>query len=283
MSSLRPRRSLLFLPAANARAIEKARTLSCDVVILDLEDAVAPDAKVEARQAARAAVEAGGFGHREVAIRVNGLGTRWSDADFEAAVAAGADAIVVPKVESADEAARAVALACGRPVWLMIETPRGVLAADRIAGVDGVAAIVAGTSDLAKDLGATPGPDRLPLLYSLSRMVVAARAYGRLAFDGVHLAIGDSDGLRAVCVQGAAMGFDGKTLIHPSQIEIANQAFAPDEAAIEEARGIIAANEAALAEGKGVTTYRGKLVESLHVEGARRLLALADTIAARGG
>ena len=277
----RPRRSVLYMPASNSRAIEKARGLDCDAVILDLEDAVAPDAKPAARAAAVEAIRAGGFGHREMAIRVNGFGTEWMDEDFAAAAAARPAAIVVPKVDSAAQAQEAVRRAGGIAVWAMIESPRAVLDCDRIAAVDGVAALLAGMADFAKDVGARPGVDRLELMYALQRMLIAARAAGIVALDGVHADIQDLDALDVACRQGAAMGYDGKTLVHPNQIEAANRAFSPDPAAIEDARGLIAAHDAAKAEGRGVTTFNGRMVEVLHVAAARRLLAFADAIAAR--
>lgn len=280
-TSLRPRRSVLYLPGSNARAIEKARDLPADVVIIDLEDAVAPDAKAAARDAAVAAVRAGGWGHREVAIRVNGLGTPWSAADFAAVASSGADVLVVPKIDGADDAHEAVRRSGGLPVWPLIETPRAVLTVDSIAAVDGIAGLVAGFADLTKDLRAKPGPDRLPLLYAASRMVLAARACDKLAFDGVFVDIRDPDGLEAETRQGVELGFDGKTLIHPSQIEVANRLFAPSAAEVEDARGLVAAHEAALGQGQGVCTYKGKLVEVLHVAVARRTLAAAEAIAAR--
>ena len=273
MLTVRPRRSVLYLPAANARAIAKARTLTCDCVILDLEDAVAPEAKVIARAASVAAVQAGGWGAREVLIRVNGLATPWSADDFAAATEAGVAGIVVPKIDHAADVGVAIHRAGNIPVWAMIETPRGVLAADAIAATPGVAALIAGTADLANDLRARPGADRLPLLYSLSRIVLAARAAGILAFDGVFTALHDASGCEAEALQGAALGFDGKTLIHPSQIDIANRVFAPSAAEVEAAHGLIAAYEAALAEGRGVTTYQGRLVEVLHVVAAKRVLS----------
>jgi citrate lyase beta subunit len=281
MTAVRPRRSVLYMPASNARAIEKARTLDCDAVILDLEDAVAPDMKESARTAVLDALEASGFGHRELAVRVNGFGTRWMAEDFAAVAAAKPDAIVVPKVDTPEQAAEAVRLADGTPVWAMIESPRAVLDADKIAAVEGVVALVAGMADFAKEIGARPGVDRLELLYALQRLLIAARAAGIAALDGVHADVQDLDGLEVACRQGAAMGFDGKTLIHPNQIEPANRAFSPDREAIEEARGLIAAHEAARAKGKGVTTYKGRMVEVLHVDAARRLLAFADAIEAR--
>jgi citrate lyase beta subunit len=281
MTAARPRRSALYMPSSNPRAIEKARSLDCDTVILDLEDAVAPDMKDDARAAVVETLRAGGFGHREVTVRVNGFGTAWMAADFAAVAAARPDAIVVPKVDRAEQAAEAVQLGQGVPVWAMIESPRAVLDADKIAAVDGVTALLAGMADFAKDIGARPGIDRLELMYALQRMLIAARAAGIVALDGVHADIHDLEGLEVACRQGAAMGFDGKTIVHPNQIEPANRAFSPDPAAIEEARGLIAAHEAARAEGKGVTTYKGRMVEVLHVETARRLLAFADAIAAR--
>jgi citrate lyase beta subunit len=281
MTAVRPRRSALYMPSSNPRALEKARSLDCDTVILDLEDAVAPDAKESARAAVVETLKAGGFGHREVTVRVNGFGTRWMADDFAAVVAAKPDAIVVPKVDSADQAAEAVRMAGGLPVWAMIESPRAVLDADKVAAVDGVTALLAGMADFAKDIGAKPGVDRVELLYALQRMLIAARAAGIVALDGVHADIHDLDGLKVACRQGAAMGFDGKTIVHPNQIEPANRAFSPDPADVEEARGLIAAHEAARAEGKGVTTYKGRMVEVLHVESARRLLAYAEAIERR--
>ena len=281
MAPLRPRRSALYMPASNPRAVEKARSLPCDTVILDLEDAVAPDMKVAARAAALAALADGGFGHREVTVRVNGFGTPWMAEDFAAVAAARPDAIVVPKVDSVGQAAEAVRLAGGVPVWAMIESPRAVLDVDEIAAVDGVTALLAGMADFAKDIGARPGVDRIEILYALQRMLIAARAAGIVALDGVHADIADLDGLDVACRQGAAMGFDGKTLVHPNQIEPANRAFSPDAATIDDARGLIAAHEAARAEGRGVTTYQGRMVEVLHVEAARRLLAFAEAIEGR--
>lgn len=273
----RPRRTLLYLPAANARAIEKARALPADTVILDLEDAVAPDRKADAREAAAAAVAAGGWGGREVAIRVNGLATDWHTADF--AAAAGADLIVVPKVETAAEAARAVALAGGRPVFAMIETPRGVLACAAIAAVPGIAGLLAGFADLANELRARPGPDRLALLVPAGHILLGARAAGIPAFDGVFTDIRDTDGLAREARQARDWGFDGKSCIHPAQLETVNRAFSPSAGEIADAHGLIAAHEAAMAQGRGVATYRGRLVEGLHVADARRLLDLAGRLA----
>ncbi|RMF72615.1 MAG: CoA ester lyase [Alphaproteobacteria bacterium] len=284
--TLRPRRSVLYMPGINTRAMEKAKTLDCDGVILDLEDAVAPDDKERARQLVADAVRAGGFGHREVAIRVNRLDTRWGREDVAAAVAAGPDAILLPKVESAAELAelaRLVDEAGGENLacWAMIETPRGILAVPEIAAHPRLAVLVMGTSDLAKELNARHVPGREPFLYALERAVLAARAHGRAILDGVFLDLADEEGLRAECEQGRNMGFDGKTLIHPRQIAAANAAFAPTPEEVEEARAIIAAYEEALAAGRGIAVLRGRLIENLHVETARRTLALAEAIAAR--
>lgn len=278
MTDFRVCRSVLYLPAANARAIEKARTLDADVVILDLEDAVAPDAKPAARAAAVDAVAAGGWGRRAVAIRVNGIGTDWYEADFLAVQSAKPAAVVVPKVSGAAEAAEAVRLAGGVPVWAMIETPRGVQAVDAIADTPGVAALVVGAADLEKDLGCRVGPDRAEIQYALQRVVIAARAAGIRAFDAMYPDIKDMEGLEAVTIQGKALGFDGKTLIHPAQIETANRVFSPSAAEIEQARRIVAAFEAAKADGRGVATLDGKIVEVLHAAQARDMIARAKSM-----
>ncbi len=283
MIDYRPRRSVLYLPGANARAIEKARTLPVDTVVIDLEDAVAPDAKESARGAAVAAVADGGWGGREIAIRVNGLGTPWADADFDAVSAAAIDVLVVPKVDGRADAARAVELARGKPVWVLIETPRAVLSADAIADVPGIEGLVAGFADLTKDLRAKPGADRLPLLYAASRIVLAARAAGILAFDGVFTDIRNADGLAAETRQSVELGFDGKTCIHPDQLETVNRLFSPTAEEVEHARGLIEAHQAALAQGKGVATFKGKLIEILHVAEAHRTLKIAEVVGELGG
>lgn len=283
---LRPRRSVLYLPANRDSAIAKARTLASDCVILDLEDAVQPAAKAEARAAAVAAAQAGGWGRRELLLRVNGMASAEAPADFAAAAGvagtndpgAGFDAIVVPKVESVAEAQAAVAAAAGVPVWAMIETPRGVLAAADIAAVPGVAALVAGMADLAKDLRCRPDAARTPLLYALSAIVLAARAGGVLVFDGVFTNLQDSDGFAAEARQALMLGFDGKTLIHPSQIDPCNAVFSPGADEVAEAQALVAAYDAGLASGAGVTTYKGKMVEIIHVIEARRVLALARVV-----
>jgi citrate lyase subunit beta/citryl-CoA lyase len=283
MTQFRPRRSVLYLPAANARAIAKAQTLDADCIILDLEDAVAPDAKPAAREAAAEAVRSGTWGHREVTIRMNGLDTVWANEDYRAAVAAGASAIVAPKIGSAAEARAAAERAEGLPLWVMIETPRGIQEVDRIADVEGVAALVVGTSDLGKELNASVGRGRTEIAYALQRVLIAARASGKIALDGVFVDIDDPQGFEAECLDGQRMGFDGKTVIHPAQVEIANRVFAPSHADIDYARRVIAAHEAARAEGRGVTTLGTKMVEALHVEQAQRILDIAVAIEARGG
>jgi citrate lyase subunit beta/citryl-CoA lyase len=289
MSSVRPRRSALYMPGSNPRALEKARALDADVLILDLEDAVAPAAKEEARRLVLAAVAAGGYGPRELVIRVNGLATPWGAEDLSAASRSGADAVLLPKVESAGEVTRVARMLgqsgapAGLSLWAMIETPRGVLAATAIAAsTPRLACLVAGTSDLTKDLGARHTPGRAEVLTSLSLIVLAARANDLACLDGVHLDLGDQAGFEAACLQGRDLGFDGKTLIHPSTIAAANRAFAPGEAELAAARAVVAAHTEARAQGKGVVLVDGRLVEALHVEAARRLLALAESIAARG-
>lgn len=283
MTDHRPRRSVLYLPGANARAIEKARSLPADTVIIDLEDAVAPDAKEAARDAAVAAVNAGGWGGREIAIRVNGLGTPWFEADFAAVSKANVDVLVVPKVERAEDSAYAVALARGKPVWVLIETPRAVLHADAIADVAGISGLVAGFADLTKDMRAKPGPAREPLLYPMARIVLAARAAGILAFDGVYTDLKNLAGLEAETQQAVAFGFDGKTCIHPDQLETVNRLFSPSADEIAHAKALIAAHEEAVSSGKGVATFKGKLIELLHVVEAKRTLKIAEVVAELGG
>jgi citrate lyase subunit beta/citryl-CoA lyase len=286
---VRLRRSVLFMPASNARALDKARTLPADALVFDLEDAVAPDAKPAARRLAVAAASGGGYAPREVVIRVNALDTPWGRDDLAAIAGSGADAVLLPKVDSAAAVHDALGVldAGGAParlaLWCMLETPRGVLRAEAIAAANPrVAALVMGTSDLTKDLRARHTPDRLPLLTSLGLCVLAARAHGLAALDGVHLDLDDEAGFVAACRQAAAMGFDGKTLIHPKTIAGANAAFAPSPDEIDRARRIIDAHAAAGAQGQGVALVDGRLVEQLHVEEARRVVALAEAITARG-
>jgi citrate lyase subunit beta/citryl-CoA lyase len=287
MAAYRPRRSVLYLPASNARALEKAKGLPCDAVILDLEDAVAPDAKDSAREAAVAAVRAGGFGRRELAIRVNGVGTQWHEADLAAACAAGPDAIVVPKVDSAEtvrtlaEAFDAYGAPAHTALWAMIETPGAVLRACEIAEAsDRLTVLVLGTNDLVKELDVEHVPGRLPLQTALGLVVMGAKAAGVVVLDGVYNDLTDTDGYVAECRQGRALGFDGKTLIHPKQVDDANAAYAPSAEAVEDARGLLEAWHAAA--GAGVVTYRGRMVENLHVATAERVLALHEAISALG-
>jgi citrate lyase subunit beta/citryl-CoA lyase len=282
-----PLRSVLYMPSSNERALEKARTIPCDGLILDLEDAVAPDAKPAAREAACAAAASGEYGRRTVTIRVNGIGTEWHDADLEAAAKAGPDAVVVPKVNSADEVRRLVdALErYGAPdhttLWAMVETPVAILDAPAVARAsERLSTLVMGTNDLVKELYAEHVPGRAPILPSLHTAVLAARAAGLAILDGVHNDVRDTDGFLAECRQGREMGFDGKTLIHPGQVEGANTTFAPDAQAVDGARGLIRAWEDG--RGSGVVTYQGRMVENRHVESAKRVLAIDEAIRSLG-
>jgi len=286
--SIRPRRSVLYMPGANARALDKARTLPADTLIFDLEDAVAPDAKAMAREQIVAALRQGGYGQREIVIRVNGLPTPWGHDDVLAVAAAGADALLFPKIENAEQVHDAVSAieTAGAgddlPIWIMAETPRGILAIEDIAAAHPrLAAIVAGTSDLAKELRVRHTRDRIGLVPSLARCVLAARAQELDIIDGVHLDLDDETGLRAACEQGRDMGFDGKTLIHPRQIAIANEVFSPSAEEIATARRILAAWQQAQNDGRGVVVVGGKLIENLHVDEAKRTLAMAQAIKAR--
>jgi citrate lyase subunit beta/citryl-CoA lyase len=289
----RPRRSVLYMPASNARAVEKARNLPADGIILDLEDAVAPDAKETARIAAVEAVRTGGFGPREVFIRINGLDTPWGGGDLAAAIQAGPDAILVPKVSDTDTleliGTRLLDMhaAAATRVWAMIETPVAVLRAHEIAALARdsevrLAGFVIGPNDLIKEAQGRPTPDRAPLMPWLMHCLAAARAYGLAILDGVYNDFRDAEGFRAECRQGRDMGFDGKTLIHPGQIEACNAAFSPDAAEVAHAREIIAAFGAPENAGKGVVQIGGRMVERMHADMARRTVAIADTIAARG-
>ena len=285
---LRPRRSALYMPGANERALEKARTLPADALILDLEDAVAPDAKVEARQRVCAAACSDGYGSREIAIRVNGLDTEWHDDDVAAAAAAGPDALLVPKINSAADvrAVEAALEAGGAPdrtaVWAMLETPIAMMHAEEIATASPrLTVFVMGTNDLAKELHAEQVPGRQPLLYGLSASLLAVRHAGKVILDGVYNDITDEAGFEAECVQGRQLGFDGKTLIHPGQLEACNRVFAPSPDELVRARRIIEAYEQAEAEGLGVVTVDGRMIENLHVVNARRSIAMAEAIADR--
>jgi citrate lyase subunit beta/citryl-CoA lyase len=284
-----PRRSVLYMPGSNPRALEKGRTLPADALIFDLEDAVAPDAKGAGRAAVRDALATkAGYGRREIVVRVNGLDTPWGHDDLVCVATVRADAILLPKIESADGVRRAASVLdmAGAPpdlpIWCMIETPRGVLHAEEIADHPRVDCLVMGTSDLTKDLMARHTPLRLPMLVSLGTSLLAARAAGISILDGVHLDLNDQEGFAEVCRQGRALGFDGKTLIHPKQIETANATFGPSEAEVAAAERIIAAFEEATAKGQGVVLLDGKLVENLHVAEAKRTVALADAIRALG-
>ena len=285
---LRPRRSVLYLPSSNERALEKAKSIPCDALILDLEDAVAPDAKPAARDAACAAAAGGEYGAREVTVRVNGVDTEWHADDLRAACAAGPDAIVVPKVNSAD-AVRALVDAMASfdapehtQLWAMVETPVAMMHAEEIAAAhERLTVLVMGTNDLAKELYAEHVPGRQPLLAGLGLALLAARAAGKVILDGVYNDVQDAEGFAAECRQGRELGFDGKTLIHPGQVGGANAAFAPSQQAVDDARGILQAWEDGA--GSGVVTYRGRMIESLHVETARRTLAIDESITARQG
>jgi citrate lyase subunit beta/citryl-CoA lyase len=288
-TATRPRRSVLYMPGSNPRALDKGRSLPCDGIILDLEDAVSPEAKETARKNVLEAVSAGGYGARELLLRVNGLATPWGQADVVAAAKSGVHGVLVPKVESADMVRQVEAIldAAGAPeslsIWCMMETPRGILRAEEIADASPrLGGLVMGTSDLAKDLHAAHTPQRLPMLTSLGLCLLAARAAGVAILDGVYLDLNDDDGFQASCTQGAELGFDGKTLIHPKTIDAANRAFAPSEDEVAFSKKIIAAHAEAAKEGKGVVVVDGKLIENLHVANARRLVALADAIAAMG-
>ena len=284
----RPRRSVLYMPGSNARAMEKAREIPADALILDLEDAVAPDAKEIARGQVVEAVKAGGFGKREICIRVNGLDTPWGMDDIKAAAAAAPHAILVPKINSAEDVARAdKALGdAGAPaalqLWCMIETPLAILNIQPIAAAakgTRMTLWVMGTNDIAKELRAAHTPDRVPMLASLGLSVIAARAYGLVILDGVYNDIKNEPGFAAICEQGRDMGFDGKTLIHPSQVAPCNTIFSPDAETVAFARLTIAAFQAPENKGKGVLKVEGRMVEILHAEIARRTVAIADAIA----
>jgi citrate lyase subunit beta/citryl-CoA lyase len=286
---IRPRRSVLYMPGSNARALEKARSLPADALILDLEDAVAPDAKAAARDLACAAVQAGGYGHRELVMRVNALDTPWGAADIAAAASAAPDAVLVPKPGTAADILRAAeALSnAGAPdktrLWAMVETPLAILNLKEIASASPrLACLVMGTNDLVKETRADLSANRRPALYWLSATVTAARAFGLDALDGVYNNFKDAAGFRAECVHGRRLGFDGKTLIHPDQVATANEVFAPPEADVAWARKVIAAFEAPENAGKGVITMEGRMVELLHAEMARRTVAIAEAIARAG-
>ncbi|MAN81144.1 MAG: CoA ester lyase [Magnetovibrio sp.] len=283
--TIRPRRSVLYMPGSNARALEKGRSLAADGLILDMEDAVAPDAKQTARDQITAAIAEGGYGGRELIVRTNGLDGPWGEDDLKAAAKMGADAVLLPKVESKAMVDEAIAIldAAGAPadlpIWAMMETPLGMLHAEEIAfSSPRLQCLVMGTSDLAKDLRAQHTPDRIPFMTSLGLCILAARAAKIAILDGVHLDLSDDDGFRASCRQGRELGMDGQTLIHPKTIAMANEAFSPSEDEITWSKRIIDAHAEAEKEGKGVVLVDGKLIENLHVEGAKQMVAMADAI-----
>ena len=284
--SLRPRRSVLYMPAANERALEKAKTLPADAIIFDLEDAVAPDAKPAARGNAVSAASSGEYGHRELTIRCNGLDTEWGELDLAAAASSGAAAVVMPKVGSVATVDKVSAIldAAGAPstmtVWAMIETPTAIFDVRAIVAHPRVSVLVMGTNDLARELRAALVPGRHPLLPHLATALAAAREADKVILDGVYNDVKNLDGFRDECVQGFEMGFDGKTLIHPGQVDIANEVWAPSEDEVAYARRVIDAFDEGLREGRGVITVDGRMIENLHVANARRTLATADAITA---
>lgn len=286
---LRPRRSVLYMPGANQRALEKARELPCDGVIFDLEDAVAADAKAEARANVVAALEQGGYGHRELVVRVNALETPWGADDVAAVAGLPVDGVLFPKVETTaqiDAIVAALDAAGGAdvPFWIMVETPRAVLSVRALAGHHRrLAVLVMGTSDLVKELRASHTQSRSNLAFALQHCLLAAREHELDALDGVHLEFRNQEAFAAACRQGREMGFDGKTLIHPSQVDVANEVFGFDDDAVTHARQVLDAWEAAKAAGQGVAVLDGKLIENLHAAEAERVLAFADALAARAG
>jgi citrate lyase subunit beta/citryl-CoA lyase len=287
VNDYRPRRTALYMPGANDKALEKAKGLAADAVIFDTEDSVAPDMKAVARDKVAEAVASGEYGSRELTIRVNSAETEWHLDDLRSAAAAGPAGIVVPKVDSAAEVAaiEKVLEAAGVPdhtrLWAMLETPSAIENAVEIAtSSERLEVLVMGTNDLAKELRAALVPGRAPLLWGLARCVNAARFAGKVVLDGVYNDVRDAEGFAAECRQGAEMGFDGKTIIHPSQVEPCNEAYSPSPEEVEHSRRVIEAFEAGIAEGKGVVTVDGKMIENLHVDNARRAIAVADAIAA---
>ncbi len=276
----RPFRSVLYIPGSKERALEKARSLAADAIIFDLEDAVAPDEKTAARAVLAQALHEGGYGARARIVRINGLDSPWGAEDLAAfGNHPGVEAVLIPKVNAASDL-EAVAARTVKPLWAMMETALGMLNAAEIAAHPKLRGMVMGTNDLAKELGSRHRPDRLALQAGLGLCLLAARAYGRVIVDGVYNAFKDEAGLLAECVQGRDMGFDGKTLIHPAQLAIANAAFAPSDAEVELARRQIAAFNAATAAGQGVAVVDGKIVENLHIVTAQAVLGKAQMIAA---
>jgi citrate lyase subunit beta/citryl-CoA lyase len=288
LKTARPRRSVLYMPGSNTRALEKARGLPADSLILDLEDSVSADQKKQARQNVMEAIEAGGYGYRELVVRINPLSSPWGYNDLVAVSKSKADAVLLPKVESADmiRQAEGVMISHGagqKPdIWAMMETPLGMLRAEEIAGsTQRLCCLVMGTSDLAKDLHASHTRDRMPMLTSLGICLLAARAFKLAILDGVHLDLRDDAGFAYSCKQSVALGFDGKTLIHPRTIDVANDAFSPTPDEVVWSRKIITAHAQAMKQGKGVAVFEGKLIEGLHVENAERIVSMAAAIEAR--
>jgi len=285
-ASLRPRRSALYMPSSNEKALEKAKTIASDAIIFDLEDAVSPDAKPAARANAVAAANSGAYGSRELTIRCNGLDTPWGADDIAAAATACVSAVVIPKINSVAEvnAVSAALRAAGAPdeilIWAMIETPTAIFDVRAIAAHPRVATLVMGTNDLAKELRATQVRGRAPLVPHLATALLAAREAGKVILDGVFNDVKDLDAFRDECVQGMHMGFDGKTLIHPTQVDIANDVWAPSADEVDHAKRVIAAFDEATAEGRGVITVDGRMIENLHVDNARRVLAVHAAITA---
>lgn len=280
MAADRPLRSVLYIPGSKPRALEKARNLPVDAIIFDLEDAVTADEKDAARETLTDALATGGYGTRMRIVRINGLETQWGQADAIAASKMGADAILLPKVSKPADLDALAAFTGDTPLWAMMETPAGMLNAAAIAAHGKLQALVMGTNDLAKELNTRARADRLPLQAGLGLCVLAAKAHGRAIIDGVYNAFKDDAGLEVECAQGRDMGFDGKTLIHPAQIDVTNLAFSPSEAEIDLAQRQIEAFDAVEASGQGVAVVDGKIVENLHVATARALLAQAAAIAA---
>jgi len=284
---MQPRRSVLYMPGANARALEKAKSLDCDAIIFDLEDAVAPASKDLAREQVRTAVTSGGYGHRELVVRINGLDTPWGSDDLAMAAQLPIQGLLFPKMESVDQVTAYVAAANAAgahqlPLWYMLETPLAILQAEAIVAASSrVSVLVMGTSDLVKELRASHTPSRSNLAYSLQRCLVVARAYGLDILDGVHLDFRNLESLQSVCEQGLAMGFDGKTLIHPDQVSIANQVFGPSLDELSHARAVLEVWQAAQADGRGVVELDGQLIENLHADQAQRLIGFADARARR--
>ncbi|WP_299353992.1 CoA ester lyase [uncultured Shimia sp.] len=279
----RPFRSVLYIPGSKDRALEKARTLPVDAIIFDLEDAVSVDEKENARETLKAALEAGGYGNRTRIVRINGLITKWGREDAAAVREMDCDAVLLPKVESFAQVDLLAEITGDLPIWAMMETPRGIMNAAEIASHPLMKGFVMGTNDLAKDLQCRFRADRLPMMTSLSLCLLAAKAEGLVIVDGVYNAFKDAEGLRVECEQGRDLGMDGKTLIHPAQVDVANEAFAPTEDEIDLARRQIAAFEETEAAGQGVAVVDGKIVENLHVVTAKEILAKADAIAALEG